>query len=43
MIRNLLMKSVIEGVIEGHIRGGKPRMEYMKQTMIDMGKTSYKE
>jgi len=50
MIRHLLRhdsltKSVIEGDVEGHIRRERPRMKYMKQIMIDMGKTirSYKD
>lgn len=32
-----LMKNVIEGDVEGYIRRGRPRMEYM----IDTGKDSY--
>jgi len=48
MIRHLLrhdslLKTVIEGNVDGHIGRGKPRMEYMKQIIIDMGKNSYKE
>ncbi|KAF0760252.1 craniofacial development protein 2-like [Aphis craccivora] len=38
-----LSKTVIEGDVEGHIGRGRPRMEYMKQIIIDMGKNSYKE
>jgi len=38
-----LTKNVIESDVEGYIRRGRPRMEYMKQIMIDMGKDSYKE
>ncbi|VVC40587.1 Reverse transcriptase domain [Cinara cedri] len=38
-----LSKTVIEGDVEGHIGKGRPRMEYMKQIIIDMGKNSYKE
>jgi len=33
-----LSKTVIKGDVEGHIGRGKPRMEYMKQIIIDMGK-----
>ncbi|KAF0764776.1 craniofacial development protein 2-like [Aphis craccivora] len=38
-----ISKSVIEGDIEGHIGRGRPRIEYMKQILIDTGKNSYKE
>lgn len=38
-----LTKTVIEGDVEGHIGRGRPRMEYMKQLMSDMGKNSYKK
>lgn len=31
----------IESNIEGHIETQEPRMEYMKQIMIDMMKKSY--
>lgn len=34
---------MIEGDVDGHIGSERPRMEYMKQIMIDMGKNSYKE
>jgi len=40
---NSLSKTVIKGDVEGHIGRGRPRMEYMKQIIIDMGKNSYKE
>jgi hypothetical protein len=35
--------SLTRNVIEGYIGRGRPRMEYMKQIMIDMGKDNYKE
>jgi len=38
-----LTKNVIEGDVEGYIGKGRPRMEYMKQILIDMVKDSYKE
>jgi len=38
-----LSKTVIEGDVEGHIGRERPRMEYMKQIIMDMGKNSYKE
>lgn len=31
-------KNVIEADVEGYIGRGKPRMEYMKQIMINIGK-----
>jgi len=38
-----LSKTAIEGDVEGHIERERPRMEYMKQIIIDMRKNSYKE
>lgn len=38
-----LTKSVIEGDVEGYIRRGKPRMKYMEQIIVDMGKNSCKK
>jgi hypothetical protein len=38
-----LTRNVIEGDVEGYIGKGRPRIEYMKQIMIDMGKDNYKE
>lgn len=39
---NSLTKNVKEGDVEGYVRG-MPRMEYMKQIIIDIGKDSYKK
>jgi hypothetical protein len=36
------MKSVMEGDVEGPIEKGRPRMEFMKQIVIDLWKNSYK-
>lgn len=33
----------MEGDVEGYIERGRPRMEYMKQIMIEMGNYSIKE
>ncbi|VVC27478.1 Hypothetical protein CINCED_3A011221 [Cinara cedri] len=38
-----LSKTILEGDFEGHIGRGRPRMEYTKQIIIDIGKNSYKE
>lgn len=38
-----LTKSVIEGDVEGYIGWGRPKMEYIKQIMVDMEKDNYKE
>lgn len=44
MIGHLLYhNSLTKRVIEGDIGRGSLRIEYMKQIMIDMGKTSYKQ
>jgi len=38
-----LSETVIEGDVKGHIGRGRPRMEYTKQIIVEMGKNSYKE
>lgn len=35
-------KSIVDGNVEGYIRRRRPRMEYMKQIMIDRRKDTYK-
>jgi hypothetical protein len=37
------IKKLTRNVIEGGVGRGKPRMEYMKQIMIDMRKDNYKK
>lgn len=41
--RDSLAKRVIEGQIEGRNRRGRPRLEYIKQIVCDMGCQSYVE
>ena len=40
---NGLVKRIIEGTIEGKNHRGRPRLDYMKQLMVDMNCTSYCE
>jgi hypothetical protein len=37
-----ISKTIIKGDVEGYIRKERPRMEYIKQIMIDIGKKNYK-
>ena len=38
---NDLVKRIIEGTIIGKNHRGRPRLDYMKQLMVDMNCTSY--
>ena len=40
---NGLVKRITEGTIEGKNHRGRPRLDYMKQLMVDMNCTSYCE
>jgi len=41
--REGLLKTIIEGKIDGKIPRGRPRLRYIKQIMEDTGSRSYEE